>query len=266
MAINPALSDVAFARYSRQLMVADIAEVGQQQLTHARVLIVGAGGLGSAAGLYLAAAGVGVIVIADGDKVEISNLQRQVLYRDSDVSRNKADAACTQMMALNPLNRYRAVMSTLAGIQLILEIEQADIVVDCSDNFETRYAINNACFKARKRLISGAAIGWQGQLMAFDFRRGSGPCYQCLFPASAQNTADIQNCRNSGIVGPVVGVIGTMQALAVIKAIVDVGCVGFTQFSQFDGLQGCWQPLVMSADKDCVICRINAETAGDQVL
>ncbi len=265
MMINTMLSDVEFTRYSRQLMVADIAETGQQQLKNAQVLIIGAGGLGSAVGLYLAAAGVGKIVIADNDELEASNLQRQVLYRNPDLGCNKAQAACAQMAALNSLNRYRAVTSRLTGIQLALEVEQADIVVDCSDNFSTRYAVNHACFEAKKRLVSGAAIGWQGQLIAFDFGVGVGPCYQCLLPEVAQPHTDIQNCRSGGIVGPVVGVIGTMQALAVIKAIVNAGKIGFKQFSQFDGLQGQWQQLEINADENCTVCGAHKLVNGGAV-
>lgn len=252
--INTALSDAEFMRYSRQLMVTDIAESGQQQLKNTQVLIVGGGGLGSAVGLYLAATGVGTIVIADDDVVDVSNLQRQVLYRAADVGSNKAQAACAQMRALNPLNRYRAVTTRLAGLQLALEVDQADIVVDCSDNFSTRYAINDACFAARKYLVSGAAIGWQGQLMTFDFRAGIGPCYQCLLPQAVSNTAKVRNCRSGGIVGPVVGIIGSMQALAVIKVIVETERVDVNYLSQFDGSQGQWRQFGIKIDQQCSVC------------
>ena len=188
-----------------------------------------------------------------------------MLYRNPDLGCNKAQAACAQMAALNSLNRYRAVTSRLTGIQLALEVEQADIVVDCSDNFSTRYAVNHACFEAKKRLVSGAAIGWQGQLIAFDFGVGVGPCYQCLLPEVAQSHTDIQNCRSGGIVGPVVGVIGTMQALAVIKAIVNAGKIGFKQFSQFDGLQGQWQQLEINADENCTVCGAHKLVNGGAV-
>ncbi len=218
------------------------------------MLIVGGGGLGSAVGLYLAATGVGTIVIADDDVVDVSNLQRQVLYRAADVGSNKAQAACAQMRALNPLNRYRAVTTRLAGLQLALEVDQADIVVDCSDNFSTRYAINDACFAARKYLVSGAAIGWQGQLMTFDFRAGIGPCYQCLLPQAVSNTAKVRNCRSGGIVGPVVGIIGSMQALAVIKVIVETERVDVNYLSQFDGSQGKWCQFGIKIDQQCSVC------------
>ncbi|KJG00740.1 HesA/MoeB/ThiF family protein [Photobacterium angustum] len=248
------LSDTAFIRYNRQIMLEDMGEQGQLALNNAKVLIVGAGGLGSAAAMYLAAAGVGLLVIADDDEVESSNLQRQVIYRETDVSLNKAQAACEQLLALNPLVRTRAVKAKLAGFQLVMEVQQADIVLDCSDNWATRYAVNQACYQHQTPLIAGASIGWQGQLLAFDFRQTS-PCYQCVFPFSAEAPSQDQNCRSSGVMGPVVGTIGTLQALNAIKAIAGVGEVGFGLLQQFNGLTGKWQQVSIDAAPCCPVCR-----------
>ncbi|EAR55259.1 Putative molybdopterin biosynthesis MoeB protein [Photobacterium sp. SKA34] len=247
------LSDTAFIRYNRQIMLEDMGEQGQLALNNAKVLIVGAGGLGSAAVMYLAAAGVGLLVIADDDEVESSNLQRQVIYRETDVSLNKAQAACDQLLALNPLVRTRAVKANLAGFQLVMEVQQADIVLDCSDNWATRYAVNQACYQHHTPLIAGASIGWQGQLLAFDFRQTS-PCYQCVFPLSAEASPQDQNCRSNGVMGPVVGTIGTLQALNAIKAIAGVGEVGFGLLQQFNGLTGKWQQVSIDAAPCCPVC------------
>ncbi|KPA54524.1 molybdopterin-synthase adenylyltransferase [Photobacterium leiognathi subsp. mandapamensis] len=247
------LSDAAFIRYSRQIMLEEMGEQGQLELNNAKVLIVGAGGLGSAAAMYLAAAGVGLLVIADDDVVECSNLQRQVIYRETDVSLNKAQAACDQLLALNPLVRMRAVKAKLAGVQLAMEVQQADIVLDCSDNWATRYVINQACYQHRTPLIAGASIGWRGQLLAFDFRQISA-CYQCVFPLSAEAPPQDQNCRSNGVMGPVVGTIGTLQALAAIKAITGIGDVGFGLLQQFNGLTGKWQQVSVDAASGCPVC------------
>ncbi|OBU24813.1 HesA/MoeB/ThiF family protein [Photobacterium aquimaris] len=247
------LSDDAFIRYSRQIMLEEMGEQGQLALNNAKVLIVGAGGLGSAAAMYLAAAGVGLLVIADDDEVESSNLQRQVIYRETDVSLNKAQAACDQLLALNPLMRTRAVKANLAGFQLVMEVQQADIVLDCSDNWATRYAVNQACYQHQTLLITGAAIGWQGQLLAFDFRQIS-PCYQCVFPLHNEASPQDQNCRSNGVMGPVVGIIGTLQALNAIKAITGIGDVGVGLLQQFNGLTGKWQQVSVDADSGCPVC------------
>ncbi|PSU99047.1 molybdopterin-synthase adenylyltransferase MoeB [Photobacterium leiognathi subsp. mandapamensis] len=247
------LSDTAFIRYNRQIMLEEMGEQGQLALNNAKVLIVGAGGLGSAAAMYLAAAGVGLLVIADDDEVDSSNLQRQVIYRETDVSLNKAQAACDQLLALNRLVRTRAVKAKLAGFQLEMEVQQADIVLDCSDNWATRYAVNQACYQHQTPLITGASIGWRGQLLAFDFRQIS-PCYQCVFPLSAETPPQDQNCRSNGVMGPVVGTIGTLQALNAIKAIAGVGDVGFGLLQQFNGLTGKWQQVSIDADSGCPVC------------
>ncbi|WP_318478896.1 HesA/MoeB/ThiF family protein [Photobacterium leiognathi] len=247
------LSDTAFIRYNRQIMLEEMGEQGQLALNNAKVLIVGAGGLGSAAAMYLAAAGVGLLVIADDDEVDSSNLQRQVIYRETDVSLNKAQAACDQLLALNPLVRTRAVKAKLAGFQLEMEVQQADIVLDCSDNWATRYAVNQACYQHQTPLIAGASIGWRGQLLAFDFRQIS-PCYQCVFPLSTETPSQDQNCRSNGVMGPVVGTIGTLQALNAIKAIAGVGEVGFGLLQQFNGLTGKWQQVSIDTDSGCPVC------------
>ncbi|MGR5080454.1 HesA/MoeB/ThiF family protein [Photobacterium swingsii] len=248
------LSDQEFLRYNRQIMLPEIGENGQTRLANAKVLMVGAGGLGSSAALYLAGAGIGTLVIADDDEVDSSNLQRQIIYRDRHQGLSKAEMAAEQVRALNPHIRVRAVKARLADQRLTMEVELADVVLDCSDNLPTRHAVNQACFKARKILIAGAAIRWQGQLMVFDFRHGSGPCYHCLFPYDPEAKSPAMNCSNSGIAGPVVGVVGTLQALETIKVLTGAGQVGFATLQQFDGLTTTWQKFNVAQDKCCPVC------------
>ncbi|GLO63363.1 molybdopterin biosynthesis protein MoeB [Vibrio sp. MACH09] len=258
------LTDEAFLRYNRQIALEELGETGQVALQNSRLLIVGAGGLGSPAALYLAAAGIGHIVIADGDSVERSNLQRQIIYRDHHQNDNKARCAAEQLKQLNPLVAIRPVQTALTGQQLNIEVSMADIVLDCSDNFSTRYAINRACFEQKKILISAAAIRWQGQLVSFDFRQQQGPCYHCLFPQQEQQDKQENSCRTSAISGPVVGVMGTMQALEAIKAITDCGEVNFAHLQLFDGLQMKWQRLTISRDVNCPICATSFEQDLDK--
>ncbi|MDX1303907.1 HesA/MoeB/ThiF family protein [Photobacterium sp.] len=249
------LSEREFVRYSRQIMLPEIGEQGQQLLARSQILLVGAGGLGSSAALYLAGAGVGNMVIADDDEVDSSNLQRQVIYRDAHQGQSKAKIAAEQILALNPHIRVRAVQARLASQRLAMEVDLADVILDCSDNLPTRYAVNRACFSAGKPLISGAAIRWQGQLMAFDFRHKQGPCYHCLFPAQSDAPPEPQNCSHSGIAGPIVGMMGTMQALETIKCITGAGQVAFASLQQFDGLTMAWQRFNLTRDKQCPVCR-----------
>ncbi|MGF1680816.1 HesA/MoeB/ThiF family protein [Photobacterium minamisatsumaniensis] len=248
------LTDQEFLRYNRQIMLPEVGVQGQEQLTKAHVLLVGAGGLGSAAVLYLAGAGVGNLVIADDDEVDSSNLQRQVIYRDEHQGKSKAEMAAEQARSLNPYIRVRPVKARLADQRLAMEISLADVVLDCSDNLPTRHAVNKACFEANTPLISGAAIRWQGQLMAFDFRDGRGPCYHCLFPWQEDAPQESQNCSNSGIAGPVVGMMGTMQALEAIKLVTGAGGVAFSALQQFDGLTMAWQKFNLATDSKCPVC------------
>ncbi len=246
------LSDDEFLRYNRQIRLPEVGDEGQLALRDSRVLIVGAGGLGSPAALYLAGAGVGSIVIADGDTVDSSNLQRQVIYRNEHQGQSKAKAAAEQLLALNPLINVRTVQVSLADHRLNIEVSMADIVLDCSDNFATRHAVNQACFTHQKVLISGAAIRWQGQLVSFDFRDQQGPCYHCLFPAGEQD--EPQNCSTSGIAGPLVGTIGTLQALEAMKAITGAGSVAYGALKQLDGLTLEWQSFRLPVNPHCQIC------------
>ncbi|MCL1038899.1 HesA/MoeB/ThiF family protein [Shewanella submarina] len=253
------LSAAEFLRYSRQLMLPELGEEGQLQLKRARVLVVGAGGLGSAALLSLAAAGVGQIHIADPDAVELSNLQRQLAFESGDVGINKAKATAARLTRLNPHIQLQVLPLALRGELLAEQVASVDLVLDCSDNLSTRYQVNQKCAEGQKPLVSGAATGWQGQLMTFDFRRSDAACYQCLFPFDSNLSPDdaipIGSCRTLGIMGPVVNTLGTLQALQAIKLILGLDAdSGMSYLRRFNGLTLEWQTLAVARDADCPVC------------
>lgn len=244
------LNDRAFLRYSRQLLLEQIGPQGQERLSSATVLVAGLGGLGSPAALYLAAAGVGTLLLADDDKLDVSNLQRQILYRTGDIAQPKAQAAERQLTALNPLGRYLPINSRLAGKALDNAVAQADIVLDCSDNMPTRHAINAACVRQEKTLISASAVAFGGQLMAFrpPYRHG---CYACLFPDAIEPE---RNCRTAGVLGPVVGIMGAMQALEAIKMICGMASSLDGQLRLFDAQSMNWRSVTLAPSPDCPVC------------
>lgn len=246
------MNDQQFQRYQRQIMVPEISEAGQEQLIGSKVLLVGCGGLGSAAALYLAGAGVGSLVVADGDEVDSSNLQRQVIYRESDIGRNKAVATADQLKQLNPNCSIRTVQTFLEEAQLNLEVMLADVVLDCSDNFPTRQAVNKACHNGKTPLISGSAIGWVGQLMSFDFKKHPSPCYRCAVPYE-DNSAGLK-CSESGVIGPVVGSLGNLQALEAIKYLTNNEKLKPASLNLFDGQTLSWQVFNIAKDHTCPVC------------
>ena len=226
------LSDTETLRYSRHLLLEEVGESGQNKLKKANVLIIGMGGLGSPAAMYLGAAGIGSLVLADFDHLEVSNLQRQIGYSVDGVGENKADLMKQRLQALNPEIRVRAIHQKMDESQLLMELMLTDLVLDCTDNIETRQMINKACVDAKRPLIIGAAIRMEGQLMFFDHQQADAPCYHCLFPSHEEQAL---NCSNAGIVGPVVGTIGTLQALEAIKHIVGLPSGIKNKMKLFDG-------------------------------
>ncbi|MCG7491747.1 HesA/MoeB/ThiF family protein [Vibrio sp. Of14-4] len=249
------LTDEQFNRYQRQVALPEIGEQGQVKLSQSHVLMIGCGGLGSAASLYLAASGVGKLVIIDDDDVDLSNLNRQVIYRDKDISSSKTEAMTNQLLALNPAVKIRSLDKRLSKSQLELEVMLADIVLDCSDNMPTRQMINQICLEQNTDLISAAAIGWLGQFCVFDFssQRESNACYRCLYPFDEVEQA--RKCTELGVIGPVVGILGNYQALAAIQKLA-TGRFHFKvpMLHRFDGLQMQWQYLSITKDKQCKVC------------
>ncbi len=214
------LDDDQLLRYSRQILLNDFDVAGQERLLAARVLIVGLGGLGSPAALYLAAAGVGTLVLADDDAVEISNLQRQIAHTEADIGLNKARSAAASIAALNPATRVEVIERRVGEEGLPELLSGVDLVLDATDNYSTRFALNRACIASGLPLVSAAAVRSEAQLAVFDPARG-GPCYRCLYTPGADDTA--LNCAESGVLAPLVGVVGSMQALEALKLIAGFG-------------------------------------------
>lgn len=244
------LNDAAFMRYSRQLMLEEFGPQAQEKLAAAKVLIVGLGGLGSPAALYLAAAGVGTLLLADDDKLHLTNLQRQILYRTGDLDQPKARVAKRELLRLNPLCEIVALTERLAGEALRNAVASVDLVLDCSDNMETRHAVNHECVAAGKTLISGSAVGFSGQLLVIEAPYIHG-CYACLYPS--QETVQ-RNCRTSGILGPVVGTIGTLQALETLKILAGLSSTLSGKLRLFDGKTQNWRSLQLTRSPSCTVC------------
>lgn len=240
------MNDHDFMRYSRQLLLEDIAIEGQQKLLASRVLIIGLGGLGSPAALYLAGAGVGTLTLADDDAVHLSNLQRQILFTSADIDRPKAAAAQTRLSQLNPQIKLVALQQRLSGEALRAEVAKADVVLDCTDNMVTRQAINAACVALDTPLVTASAVGFGGQLMVLTPPWTQG-CYRCLWPESDEPQ---RNCRTAGIVGPVVGMMGTLQALETIKLLSGMATPRNT-LRLFDARTSNWRALALQRSRSC---------------
>jgi molybdopterin/thiamine biosynthesis adenylyltransferase len=245
------LTEAEILRYSRHLLLDEVGELGQKDLKNAKVLIIGAGGLGSPVALYLAAAGVGSLVVADFDSLEVSNLQRQIAYHTDNIGGDKANLMKHRLQRLNPEIRVRAINAEMDEQQLLMELMMVHLVLDCTDNIASRQMINSACVKAKVPLIVGAASGLHGQLMFFEHRQSDSACYHCLFPDSEEPST---NCRNSGVLGPVVGTIGSLQALEAIKYIVGLPSCLHNKIKRFDGKTLEWQTFTISKDPQCTVC------------
>ena len=238
-------------RYSRQIMLKKVGENGQLALREAKVLIVGMGGLGNPVSLYLAAAGVGTLFIADGDNVDITNLQRQILFTEKDIGNNKADIGAEKLQQHNSEIAIEVVDEMLDAELANYYIEQVDVVIDCTDNIETRYLLNKACVEQKTPLIVGAATGFDGQQLVVDPRNSESACYQCLFPASEK--APTNNCQTVGIVGPVLAIVAGMQSLQAIKLLTG-NTIHINQLNMFDGLSNKWQQFSLKKQANCPIC------------
>ncbi|MBD5802053.1 Molybdopterin-synthase adenylyltransferase [Azoarcus sp. Aa7] len=246
------MNDDQLLRYSRHILLPEIGVEGQEAILAARVLIVGAGGLGSPAAMYLAAAGVGTLVLCDGDTVDLTNLQRQILHSAEGVGRLKVESGRDTLLRLNPLARVETVAERLEGDALEAQVAAADVVLDCSDNFATRHAINRACVRHRKPLVSGAAIRFDGQVSVFDLRQAESPCYHCLFP-EGQEVEEIR-CAVMGVFAPLTGIIGATQAAEALKLLVGCGTTLDGRLLLLDGLGMEWRSVTLGRDPGCVVC------------
>ncbi|PVZ15943.1 MULTISPECIES: molybdopterin-synthase adenylyltransferase MoeB [unclassified Pseudomonas] len=245
------LSDEELLRYSRQVLLPQIDVAGQLRLKQSRVLIVGLGGLGSPVALYLAAAGVGQLHLADFDTVDVTNLQRQVLHGSAEVGLPKVDSALARLGALNPGIELVPHRQALDETRLAEVIGRVDLVLDCSDNFATREAVNAACVSARVPLVSGAAIRLEGQLSVFDPRQASSPCYHCLYGHGSEEDL---TCSQAGVAGPLVGLVGSLQALEALKLLAGFGEPLVGRLLLIDGLGTRFRELRVKRDPDCPVC------------
>jgi len=252
------MNDDQLLRYSRHILLPQLGIEGQEKFRLAHALVVGAGGLGSPVALYLAAAGVGTLTICDGDAVDLTNLQRQIVHRTDAIGVPKAESARQTLAAVNPEVEVNALAERIAGARLDQLVAASGIVLDCSDNFATRHAINRACVAHRKPLVSGAAVRFDGQVAVFDLREAQSPCYHCLFPEHGDN--EDMRCAVMGVFAPLVGIIGAMQAAEALKLIAGIGTSLSGRLLLLDALTMEWRTVRLKRDAACAVCG-NAERA-----
>lgn len=246
------MDDEQLLRYSRHILLPEIGIEGQQRLLDAHVLMIGAGGLGSPAALYLASAGVGRLSICDGDAVDLTNLQRQIVHREAAVGQPKVESARDTLLEINPRVNINAIGERVEGARLAQLVAAADVVLDGSDNFATRHAVNRACVAAKKPLVSGAGIRFDGQLAVFDLRDEQAPCYACLFPESGEN--EEMRCAVMGVFAPLVGIIGAMQAAEALKILSGAGQTMSGRLLLLDALTMDVRTVRLQRDPACAVC------------
>ena len=246
------LNDQQLLRYSRHILLPEIGIDGQQKLAAAHALVVGAGGLGSPVSLYLAASGVGQLTLCDHDKVDLTNLQRQIAHDTSSIGLPKVESARRRLALINPEIRVEPIEERVAGKRLEQLVHDADVVIDATDNFTTRHAINRACVKHRKPLVSGAGIRFDGQIAVFDLRRADSPCYHCLFPEHGDQ--EEMRCAVMGVFAPLVGIIGAAQAAEALKLIMGIGESLSGRLLLLDALAMQWRSIRLSKDASCAVC------------
>ena len=245
------MNEQQLLRFSRQIMLPEMDVAGQRKLMDATVLIVGMGGLGCPAAMYLAAAGVGRLLIADDDIVELTNLQRQIAHAEKSLGQAKVDSARDRLLSLNPDVAVTTIRQRLQGNSLDAAVAGADLVLDACDNFETRFAINTSCFARGKPLISAAAIRMQGQIAAFDPNIAASPCYHCLYPQIGELDT---SCARNGVMAPLVGIIGSLQAMEAIKMLAGIGQTLIGRLLLLDAASMQWRDLKLPRDPDCETC------------
>jgi adenylyltransferase/sulfurtransferase len=238
-------------RYARHIALPEVGAAGQQRLLDASVLIIGLGGLGCAAATYLAAAGVGRLVLNDFDIVDPTNLQRQILYRESDIGRRKTDAAGATLAVMNAGTGIVIHDGRLDAAALRTVLAGVDVVLDCSDNFGTRFSLNSACVATGTPLVSGAAVRLAGQVASFGLTDGKGPCYACLFDESGET---LEDCAGNGVLAPLVGVIGTMQAVETVRLLAGIGEASSGRLLRFDVAEYAWRESRFERDPKCTVC------------
>ncbi len=245
------MRDQQLLRYNRQILLPQIDIIGQQKLLDSTVMIVGIGGLGSPVAMYLAAMGVGHLVLVDHDVVEISNLQRQIIYDTESLGQAKVIAAQKKLQTLNPEIRISPFQNQFESLN-IEQMKAVDLLIDCSDNFTTRFAINAACVQNNIPLVSGAAIRLSGQIVVFINQKNT-PCYRCLYPDSEQ---EAETCTENGVLAPLVGVIGSMQAIEAVKVLLSIGKPLYGKLLLFEAQSMQWRKINLSKDPACPVCSL----------
>lgn len=246
------MNDDQLLRYSRHILLPEIGIEGQQKLSNAHALIIGAGGLGSPVALFLAASGVGTITLCDNDSVDLTNLQRQIAHRTSSIGKAKVISAKETLAEINPGVDVVTLTERADETRLAALAAQADVVLDCSDNFPTRYALNRVCHALKKPLVSGAATRFDGQVSVFDFRRDDTPCYECLYPERMES--EETRCAVLGIFAPLVGIVGSMQAAEALKLLMDIDTTLCGRLLTLNALNMDIRTMRLSKDADCAVC------------
>lgn len=253
------MNDRQLLRYSRHILLPQIDIEGQEALICSRALIVGAGGLGSPVAMYLAASGIGKLIICDNDNVDLTNLQRQIIHSSAAIGTPKTLSAKKTLAGINPEVDVVSLQDYMTENQLQQLAAEVDIVIDASDNFVTRHLINKACVNNKKPLVSGAVVRFEGQITVFDLRHQNSPCYHCLFPI--QEGADDMHCATLGVFSPLAGIIGCMQAAEALKILLGIGETLNGRLMLLDGLTAKWRSIKLTKDVACTVCRISASAA-----
>jgi len=247
------MDDSQLLRYSRHILLDELGPDAQARFASSHALVVGIGGLGAPVAHFLAAAGVGTLSLCDADSVDLTNLQRQILYATADIGHPKVDAAAARLASINPHVTLRPVARRIGAPELETLVAEADVVIDCCDNFETRHAVNRACVGAGKPLVSGAAIRFDGQLAVFDTRDPSSPCYHCLFGEG--EAVEETRCATMGVFAPLVGIVGSTQAAEALKLIAGAGQSLAGRLLLLDALAMEWREVRVPRDPECAVCR-----------
>lgn len=246
------MDDSHLLRYSRHILLDELGPDAQQKFAAAHALVIGVGGLGAPVAQFLTAAGIGTITLCDADRVDLTNLQRQILYATADIGRPKVEAAAARLAAVNPDVTLNRVDARIGGDDLRALVAAADVVVDCCDNFATRHAVNRACVDARKPLVSGAAIRFDGQVAVFDPRDPASPCYHCLFGEGEE--LEETRCATMGVFAPLVGIVGATQAAEALKLVAGAGESLAGRLLVLDALAMQWRELRVPRDPACPVC------------
>ncbi|MBB2484353.1 HesA/MoeB/ThiF family protein [Mitsuaria sp. WAJ17] len=246
------MNDEQLLRYSRHILLDEIGVEGQARILSGHALVIGAGGLGSPVALYLATAGVGTLTLVDHDTVDLTNLQRQIVHRQDRIGQPKVESAALTLRAINPELNVQPLQEKVDAARLDALVQSADVVLDCSDNFATRHAVNAACVRHRKPLVSGAAVGFDGQISVYDSRSGQTPCYACVFPPDAQ--FEEVRCAVMGVFAPLVGIIGSQQAAEALKLLAGMPATLAGRLQMLDARQMRWSEILLQRDPECRCC------------